>query len=393
MSIDFRGLRPRSDDPLVQVFTELQKKFAKFITAQQTELIDSDNEDIYTDGQDMDSVIKYHSELSSQTKFTFDKKYYPAGDAILISCWLRSMDLGNAVKDRSGHNNQAVLHGDPTLVDGTLDLGIMTQGAKSIARRMNRPSSDLQNQEWISVPDAPDVRIASLTVGISIFVRFRLLSLDDQGGRAPTIFEKIEDASATNAMMLQAKSDGRLIFVFKNGGTLIAKESALPTVVTGAVYDVWMVFDEADDSIHGYKDGVELTLEDFTGNINWQSNTTDYDLQIFRRGPDEEEGFVYGDFYDYKIYQEYVVSDLDVQRHFINKWTISDIPFGQVMITNYWSTFGSGGGGGIPPVICSFSPVSFSPISFNVCVSGSGGGGGVPGDAFDDSAFDPASYD
>ena len=218
MSTDFRGLKPRSDDPLAQVFTELQKKFAKFITAQQTELIDSDNEDIYTDGQDMDSVIKYHSELSSQTKFAFDKKSYPAGDANLIKLWLRGSDLGNTVKDRSAYHHPATIYGDPTLVNGTLDLGIHTHGVKSIARRMNRPTSDFQNLEWLQVPDHADLRINALTIGISIFIRVRFQSLADQGGRAPTLFEKLDDSTPNNAYMLQAKADGRLVAVFRKGG-------------------------------------------------------------------------------------------------------------------------------------------------------------------------------
>ena len=260
----------------------------------------------------MDTVIKYHSELSSQQKFSFNKKFYPAGDADKIKLWLRSTDLGNFVKDRSGRNHTASLYGDPTLVNGTLDLGIHTYGVKSIARRMNRPTSDFQNLEWMAVPDTADLRSAGLTVGISIFIRFRLHSLSDQNGRAPTIFEKIEDSTPNDAYMLQAKSDGRLVFIFKKGGVTYSKESATPTITAGAVYDVWAVFDETDNSIHIYLDGAELTLEPFTGGVNWQTNTTNYDLQIFRRGPDEEEGFVYGDFYDLKFYPEYVVSDLDV---------------------------------------------------------------------------------
>ena len=389
MSIDFRGLRPRSDDPLAQVFTELQKKFAKFITSQQTELIDSDNEDIYTDGQDMDSVIKYHSELSSQTRFTFEKKYYPAGDGRLIKLWLRNKDLGNEVKDRSGQGHTAELFGDPTLVDGTLDLGIHTQGPKSIARRMNRPTSDFQNLEWMQVTDHADLRVISLTIGISIFIRVRFQSLSDQGGHAPTLYEKVDDSTPNNAYMLQAKSDGRLVFIVKKGGVIYAKETAAPTVTAGTVYDIWAAFDLADNSLHIYVDGVEKTVTDFIGNVNWQVTLTHHDLYIFRRGLGDDGGFVYGDFYDLKIMPEYVVSVQDVQYHFNNKWTISNIAFGHVMITNYWSTFGTGGIGTTP--LCSFSEVSFSPASFNVCIAG---GGGIPGiDSYDDLFYDPTFFD
>jgi len=416
VSIDFRGLKPRSDDPLAQVFTELQKKVAKFITSQQTDLIDSDNEDIYTDGQDMDSVIKYHSELSSQQLFSFDKKFFPPSDAVMVKGWWRSLDLGNEVKDRSSNNHTAQLYGDPTLVDGTIDLGIHTKGTKSIARRMNRPTSEFQNLEWMQIPDHADFRISSLTTGISIFTRVRFQGLDVNGNRDPTIFEKLDDSTPNNAYMLQAKSDGRLVFIVKKGGTTYAKETTAPTVASGAVYDIWAVFDIADNSIHIYVDGTERAVSNFAGTVNWQTTLTNHDLFVFRRGLGDDGGFVYGDFYDLKYYPEYVVSNLDVQYHFNNKWTITNIPFGHVMITNYWATFGTtpatplcsfsessftttsfnvciGGGGGGGTTICSFSEPSFT-TSFNVCVGGGGGGGGTtPGDAFDDIAFDEAAFD
>ena len=114
---------------------------------------------------------------------------------------------------------------------------------------------------------------------------------------------------------------------------------------------------------------------------------TNHDLFVFRRGLGEDGGFVQGDFYDLKYYPEYVVSDLDVGRHYENKWTISDIAFGHVMITNYWATFG----GVIIPSLCSFSATSFSPLSFNICVGG--GGGGISGIGFDEGQFDSGQFD
>jgi hypothetical protein len=392
MSVDFRGLRPTSTDPLLALFVELQKSVLKKIRDDQVALLDSDNEDIFSDGQDMDTAIKYHSELGSQQRFTFDKKFYPAGDAQRIKLWLRARDLGNAVKDRSGQNHTAVLYGDPTLVDGTIDIGVHTFGVKSIARRMNRPTSDFENLEWMQVSDTADLRVTPLTVGISIFTRVRFQSLAQNGGRDPTLFEKIDDGTPNNAYMLQAKDDGRLVFVVKKGGVTYAKETTSPTVTAGTVYDIWAVFDIADNSIHIYVDGTERTVSNFAGSVNWQTTLTNFDLFVFRRGLGEDGGFVYGDFYDLKYYPEYVVSDLDVTRHYENKWTISNIAFGHVMITNYWATFT-----GVGPTLglCSFSSVSFSPLSFNICV-GSGGGGGPPpvaGDGFDDAGFDTLGFD
>jgi hypothetical protein len=135
-----------------------------------------------------------------------------------------------------------------------------------------------------------------------------------------------------------------------------------------------------------------LFIRDCAVTVNCHTTLTNFDLYVFRRGLGEDGGFVYGDFYDLKYYPEYVVSDLDVQRHFVNKWTISNIAFGQVMITNYWATFGAGGVI-IPPGLCSFSETSFSPISFNICVGSGGGGPPVVADGFDDAGFDTLGFD
>jgi len=363
-STDFRGLVPASDDPTQQAIVSLIKKLAKNTIANQIELIDSDNEDIYSNGQDMDTVIKYHSELSSTHSFDFSREYFPPfePDGDILRTWIRGTNTGNSTKDISTFNHTASIHGDPTLVDGTLDLGTFTGAIKSIAMRMNRPTSDFENLEYLSIDDHADIRIGSLATGFSIFVRVRLFSLADQNGRAPTIFEKTEDATPTNAYMLQAKSDGKLLFITKKGGTTTAKETAAGTVTTNTVYDIFLTFAVSGAVEHIYVNGVDKTLTTFAGSVNWQTSTTDYDLFLFRRGPDEEEGMVYGDLYDYKYYREKVVSQTEVTHHYTNKWTISDIGFGQVMITNHWSTAFTGGGLGGP----SFTSGSFTTTSFEV---------------------------
>lgn len=388
MSTDFRGLRPSSNDPIVQYISELQNKFTKFITKDAVAAVESDNEDIFSDGIDVESVIKYHT-IQSQQLFTFNKKFYPAGDAGRIKLWIRGNNLGNSTKDTSGSNHPATIYGDPTLVDGILDLGIHTYGIKSIARRMNRPTSDFENLEWMQVADAPELQVTG-TTGFSIFVRFRPFSLADQNGRSPTVFEKIDDSTPTNAKMLQLKDDGRIVFAVKHLGITYAKETlttAIPLASQpGAVYDTFVTYNPADHTIHIYVDGSDKPLQDFVGTVNWQTDLTNHDLFIFRRGAGTEEGFLYGDFYDLKIYPDWIVSQAEVTYHYANKWTTSNIPFGQVMISNYWATFGSVIG---VPGLCSFSSVSFSPTSFSICV----GTGGVLGDAYDDLQFDPLQFE
>lgn len=341
MSTDFRGLRPASNDPLLQLFTELQKRFAKFITGQQVDLIDSENEDIYADGQDIDTAIKYHSELSSTHLFNFLPSYFPpfGPDGNVVKTWLRGTNTGNTIKDVSGFDHTATIYGDPTLVNGTIDLGIFAGGGiKSIAMRMNRPTSNYENAEWLQVADHADLQLPSGTIGFSIFVRVRFKSIAQQGGRDATIFEKIDDSTPNNAMMLKCGDHGNLIFVVKKAGVVTAKMTADLTITLDTVYDIFVTFTVSGNVEHIYVNGVDKTLTAFAGVINWQTALTNHDLFIFRRGLDAQEGHVYGDFYDFKTYKDRVLTQTEITRHQTNKWSISNIAFGQVMITDYWAT-------------------------------------------------------
>src|SRR5262245_35408376 len=180
--IDFRGLIPESNEPISFLFSQLMKKVLRTMINQQNETVDSDNEDIFSDGTDIDSAVKYHSELSASNKFFFNKDYYAPfePDGRIVRLWLRGTGLGNTLSDISGFNNNATIEGDPTLVDGTIDLGYTTGTPKSIAMRLNRDGGDFENQEYLYVEDDSDIQITTLTTGFSIFVRFRLLTMVQQ---------------------------------------------------------------------------------------------------------------------------------------------------------------------------------------------------------------------
>jgi hypothetical protein len=364
MSVDYRGLINSSDDPMLQLVIELQKKLAKRIKDDAIAQLETESEDIYADGQDVDSVVKYHSELSGQHQFLFQLAYFPPfePDFNQVKMMLYGTSLGNAILDRSGFNRTATIHGDPILVDGTIDLGYQTHGVKSIAMRMNRPTSSFENAEWLHVADSDGISVINQTVGTSVFVRVRLFSLADQGGRAPTIFAKIDDSTPDNGIMLQAKSDGKLLFIIKRGGTTVAKETAVGTVTTNVVYGIWVTFTVSGSVAHIYVDGIDKTLTTFGGTVNWQETLTDHSFFIFRRGVGQTEGFVYGDFYSLLYYRNRVITQTEVTRENINKWSISDIPFGRVMLAGYWATFFGGG----EIFAKSFTSASFTSASFEV---------------------------
>lgn len=363
-SVDFRGLRHASSDPLTQLYVQLSNRLAKSLTEGQVATVASDNEDIYSDGIDTESAIKYHSELFGAHLFPFTVDYYPPfePDRNQVKLMLRGTNNGASIPDRSTYDHNASINGDPLLVDGVLDLGTQTHFTKSMALRMNRPTSAAENAEWLQVPDHTDLQVTTLSTGFSIFVRFKLFSLADQGGKAPTIFEKIDDSTPNNAIMLQAKSDGKLVLVIKRGGTEVVKsETAVSTVAINTIYDIFVTYAVSGNVAHIYVNNVDKTLSAFAGSVNWQATLTNHDLFIFRRGLGVSEGFVYGDFYDHKFYKEKIVSATEVGYHWTNKLTIVNIAFGHVAIVDHFATWTGGAGPARSP---SFTTTSFTSGSF-----------------------------
>lgn len=313
----------------------------------------------------METAIKWHSELGGQHKFNFVKDYYPPfePDGDVVKCWIRGTNLGGSLRDISGFNNNATVYGDPTLVDGTIDLGYQTHGVKSIAMRLNRPTSNFQNEEWIQIADTAGLQLASASTGFSAFFRIRMQSLAQQGGRDATIIEKIDDSTPNNGIILKVGTDGALDFIVKDGGVTTAKATATTTITTGTVYDIFLTYATSGPTIHIYVNGVDKSLSNYGGSVNWHETLTNHDLFIGRRGLGNDEGFAYMDFYDFKPYYDRIVNQTEVTQHQTNKWTISNIGFGHVMIADHYATYQGAGG---EELSASFSPVSFSPTSFTV---------------------------
>lgn len=345
-SFDFRGIRIQGNDPQTQFIIELQKTLVKFLLTNQTEALESETEDIYSDAPDMETAIKWHSELGSQQQFNFNKSFYHPfePDGQYLTLYLKARNLGGTLVDYSGFNHTVTVHGDPVLVPGpaSFDPGIHTHGTKSTAIRFNRPTSKFENQEYIQVEDSTRISIAGQTIGHSIFVRFICYSLSDQGGRSPTVYAKVDDSTTPNpndGTMLEVKSDGRLVLIIRDGAvTVCAKQTAAGTIVAGTLYDVFVTYTVSGAVAHIYVNGVDKTLSAFTGNINWHEESFDHQLWLMYRGNDGNEGHLYGDWFIFKYYREMIVSQTQVTNHWTNKQTISAHAFGTTMSANYWAT-------------------------------------------------------
>jgi len=365
-SVDFRGLRPPSNDPMMQVVVELMKRAAKSTIDNQTAAVDSDNEDIYSDGQDVEAAIKYHSELSFMNKFAFRTDYYPPfePDASLCRLMLKGWNTGIALPDESTFNHDAAINGDPALIDGTpFDPGITTiTGVKSICLRLNRPTSGQVNAEWLEIPSHSDFNVSALATGFSIQITFRLKDIAQQGSVNRTILERTEDSTPNNGFQLMVDSSGRLIFIVTKGGVTTKKQTNTGVIAANTVYEAFLTFNVTGPVIHIYVNNVDQSLTDY-GTVTWHGDLTDTDFFIFKKGTGTTGGFCYGDFYTMKYYKEKVCSSAEVGQHFNNKWTIANIAFGKVALVNYFATFQDILGDILTK---SFTAASFTTTSFTI---------------------------
>ena len=345
---NIRSLREIHSDEQGKFINTLAKRVSTFLNKQQTDKLEN-KEDIYSAGQDVESVVKFHSDLTGTNRFQFNKIYYPPTepDNQYVKSWLRGTNMGNNLRDWSGFDEERIhnqIVGDPILIDGTpFDLGIHDGGVKSTCLRFNRPTSESVNEEYVKVYDVDDngnsrIALSGISTGISYFIRFRIKDLAQQGGVDRRIFEKIDDATPNNGVMLRVGSNGTLKLNIKRSGTEYNNDTASGTIAVDTVYDVWVTYAVSGNVSHIYVNNVDKTLS-AGSSPTWHSDLSNWDMAVFARGGTSTTGFLYGDLYDFRVYREYVVSSTEVGYMNTNKWTIANIPYGQVMITDYWATY------------------------------------------------------
>ncbi len=348
MSFNIRSIREVSDSPNDKFVSHLAYRISKLANEQQTQELEN-KEDIYSSGQDVDTVVKLHSDLTSTKTFTFDVEYYPPTepDGDTVKLWLKGRNMGSTLTDWSGFDNENTINGDPLLIDGTpFDYGIHDGGVKSVCLRFNRPTSQYENEEYVRITDTAAIKMLVSSSSISIFLRFKVKSIADQDGVAITLLSKLDDDTPNYAQMVQISDTGRLRWIIKRGGSVVAaKETATSTIAVDTVYDVWLTYAVSGDAVKIYVNNVDKTLSSYVGSVNWPSTTTDHDMSLMRRGQGTDGGHVYGDLYDYMFIRDHTVTAAEVGYHYTNKWTIANIPFGQVMISDYWATYDETPGG------------------------------------------------
>ncbi len=360
MSFDFRTVRQPSNDPVLKYITSLQKSMVKFLTKDQIKELEG-SEDIFGDIQDVNAGVKFQTDLNSSRTSSFDKDYYPPiePDRDKLRIWVQGRSMITArdlSEDFDGGN--IIMRNDAILVDGApFDYGLYDGSIlKSRALRFNRPTSVTQNDEYITIPYSARTRASeALSTGISFFIRFRVFSLSAQNGYPITLYEKTDNNPITDGVEITIGSDGKLAFRVKNTNVTYTKETASGTITTNTVYDVWCTYTISGNVQHIYVNNVDKTLTTGSAPL-FHPDPTNLDATVFSVGEGIGAGCVYGDLYDFKIYREKVVSAAEVGYHYTNKLSISNIPFGQVIVANYWSV--------LHVATSSYTTASFTTTSF-----------------------------
>ena len=338
---------------------------AKLINDQQTQELEN-KEDIYSAGQDVDSVIKLH-ELNSTNTFDFNTEYFPPTEPDLDknTLWLQGYNMGNTVRDLSGFDYDITLAGDPILINGTpFDYGIHTGGCKSTALRFNRidgagvdhsdSDENVDFPEYIDINDSSRIQIDGSS-SISYFFRVRPLATTTNGGKLRTIYCKTDTEGAnvngevTDAVRFCIHNDNKsLVIMIKRNGTFVCKETAVDSFVVNRVYDVFITYNSgtikcylAKITSSGVADSTptDMTLTNSAVTEEWGDNLSDLSARLMVRGPAANDGAFRGDLFDFKIYRNYTVSAAEAGYHWTNKWTIADIPYGQVAVSNYYGIY------------------------------------------------------
>lgn len=377
MSFDIRSIREVPNDPFAKFATKLSKELSKFLNKNQTDKLEN-KEDIYSNGQDVESVLKLHS-YNSTNRFDFLKLYYSAAEPDNdFSCrlWLRGSGMGNTLQDISGNDRSGVLYGDPVLIDGDpFDYGIHTGDVRSRALRFNRPTSASENDEYISVPyDWRHRAMQDISTGISFFIRFRHFSDASQGGSDRRLYEKWDDAGNGSEpddgiqVVIASDGDKKLNITTKRAGVKTAKFTPINSILpNGTVYDVWITYKQSDGTIKCYINGVDQTLTAGTTGYGWHGDENNWDWSIMGSG-DDDNRHVYGDFYDFEVIRERILTyDSHGNSVFINGTTdIVDCGnqaslWSQALSKFSWSVW--------------VYPTEISSTIFEIIRHGSGGGG------------------
>jgi len=354
------NLRSVSTDPNQRSINELAKKLARFL-AKDIEVNLDDEEDLIANGVQIDDGIKFNDTFYHREQFSnWENNYYPMADVDggNMAVWLRGNHLGSQLLDRSQYySNNASMYGDPKLVDGSFDMGYLGGTYKSLALKFNRPTSPEVNAEWLEIPDTAKLRVTGATTGFSLFFRIKIHSFAQQNSVNRHLAIKVDDDTNDNGFIISSGTDGKIRFDVSRANT--DYEVTMPTgLSTNTLYDIFFTYAVSGNALKIYVNGSDTSAASAGGAPSYQTDKTDHDLYVFKKGAGATGGFCYADLYDFKFWHERVISSTEVTRFHTNKNSISNHQFGESPFANHCTPYY------LAPT--SFTATSFTPDSFTV---------------------------
>jgi hypothetical protein len=238
-------------------------------------------------------------------------------DGKYLTCWIPMKSMGRYLEDLSCFRNHAYLKGKPKFCKGP-DDGLF--GGRP-ALEFNHTSG--QN-DFLYVPHSSKLDTSTLLTGICIFSRVKFNDFTQDGGIDATVFQKIDNTSASAGFALRVGTDGKLKWYPRRASSTFDHITAANTVVLDKIYDIGCRYTLSGNTTELHVDGVSKAD---TGNqpITFPlGDTTDMRICI---GDNANAGRCSCNFYDFRVYYEYLISTAEWLNLYTNKRSISPIPY------------------------------------------------------------------
>lgn len=271
-------------------------------------------------------------------------------DGVHLKYWCRFNHIARRIHDSSFSDNLTIPVGSPKLCVGPSD------GVKggTIVTRLN---SEGDSTDYFYTPDNPNMSIANMGSGFSIYLNFMIegfgvpgvgvvvnSGIKPMGFKTPgikvsgslspvtedaTIRMKIDDNTADNGYMIKVGTGGELKFFVRRAGTTRNFISPGNKITMGLFYAVCLKYNMSDNSM------VMRINNEVQGDVGDETPTfpTGHSLDMFHGiGPNQDRERLIGRLADSRTYNDMLFTNSQMDNIWNNKRSISPIPYGHLSV-------------------------------------------------------------
>jgi hypothetical protein len=237
--------------------------------------------------------------------------------------------LVETYKDFSGYGNDATLN---TLnsVSATVPFPVIDRDGPDLGR--GYPSNSIKLSGYgpscqvLVIPDDATLRLAGLTVGFTMVIRFRMASITPDTGEYRRIYSKRDDAS--NYFLIAVDSSGILHFHVQRAGVTTKWKTTTPSVVLNTFHLLTFTYAITGPALVVEVDDVSKAVTTDTDII--QVNASNFSLILGGWGITGEKGSINGNIQFIFIVRDVLYTATDFTNINTNEWTKQNIAFGRV---------------------------------------------------------------